>query len=61
MALLDAARAAGVGRVLFVSSISAYDGCRSAYGRGKLRVETAVAALPQTHRAGDFPHRGRHP
>jgi nucleoside-diphosphate-sugar epimerase len=42
--LLDAARAAGVPRIAFVSSIAAWDGCRSRYGRGKLEVERAVAA-----------------
>lgn len=39
--LLDAAVAAGVERLVFVSSIAAFDGCRSIYGRGKLKVEEA--------------------
>ena len=37
--LLQAARAAGVGKVVCLSSISAYDGCRSLYGRAKLEIE----------------------
>lgn len=42
--LLDACDRAGVGRVLFVSSVAAFEGCRTVYGRGKLAVERAVAA-----------------
>jgi nucleoside-diphosphate-sugar epimerase len=38
-ALFDAAARAGVERVIFVSTISAFDGCRSAYGKAKLLVE----------------------
>jgi nucleoside-diphosphate-sugar epimerase len=37
--LLQAARAAGVEKIICVSSISAYDGCRSLYGRAKLEIE----------------------
>ncbi|MBX9965096.1 MAG: NAD-dependent epimerase/dehydratase family protein [Burkholderiales bacterium] len=37
--LLKAAQNAGVGRIVFVSSIAAFDGCRSLYGKGKLQVE----------------------
>jgi nucleoside-diphosphate-sugar epimerase len=37
--LLHAARAAGVEQILCISSISAYDGCRSLYGRAKLDIE----------------------
>jgi nucleoside-diphosphate-sugar epimerase len=37
--LLQAARAAGVGRIVCLSSISAYDGCRSRYGKAKLAIE----------------------
>ncbi len=37
--LFQAARAAGVGRIVCLSSISAYDGCRSLYGRAKLEIE----------------------
>jgi nucleoside-diphosphate-sugar epimerase len=37
--LFEAARAAGIDNVAFISTISAFDGARSAYGRSKLRVE----------------------
>lgn len=44
-ALFAAAAAAGARRVIAVSSISAFSGCRSDYGRAKLRVEEAAAAV----------------
>ena len=37
--LFQAARAAGVGKIVCVSSISAFEGCRSLYGRAKLEIE----------------------
>jgi len=37
--LFLAARAAGVEQIICLSSISAYDGCRSVYGRTKLEIE----------------------
>lgn len=37
--LFDAARRAGAKRTVCVSSISAYDGCRSLYGKAKLAIE----------------------
>ncbi len=37
--LLQAARAAGIGKIVCLSSISVYDGCRSLYGRAKLEIE----------------------
>jgi nucleoside-diphosphate-sugar epimerase len=37
--LFEAARAAGVGKIIFISSISAFDGCRSLYGHAKLEIE----------------------
>jgi nucleoside-diphosphate-sugar epimerase len=37
--LFQAARAAGVEKVIAISSISAYDGCRSLYGKAKLEME----------------------
>jgi nucleoside-diphosphate-sugar epimerase len=37
--LFDSAREAGVGNLVFVSSISAFEGCASEYGRGKMAVE----------------------
>lgn len=40
--LFRAAREAGVKRIVLISTISAFDGCKSNYGRAKLRIE-AVA------------------
>jgi nucleoside-diphosphate-sugar epimerase len=40
--LLRAAREGGVERIVFLSSISAFDGCRSLYGRAKLAIERAA-------------------
>jgi nucleoside-diphosphate-sugar epimerase len=37
--LFQAARAAGVEKIVCISSISAYAGCRSLYGRAKLAIE----------------------
>jgi nucleoside-diphosphate-sugar epimerase len=37
--LFKAAHAAGVGKTIAISSISAYDGCRSLYGQAKLEIE----------------------
>lgn len=42
-ALFDAARRAGVERIVFISTISAFEGCRSVYGRTKLEVEKMLA------------------
>ena len=41
--LFQSARAAGVKRPVFISSMSAFDGCRSMYGRAKLEVEKRLA------------------
>ena len=46
--LFDAARAAGVARVLFVSSIASYAGSHSAYGRAKWTIEEETAAAGWT-------------
>lgn len=43
--LFDHAAAAGVERLVFVSSLSAFPGCRSMYGRAKLAVEEHVLSL----------------
>jgi nucleoside-diphosphate-sugar epimerase len=43
--LLRAARQAGVKRLVFISTISAFDGCRSLYGKGKLEVERITHSL----------------
>jgi nucleoside-diphosphate-sugar epimerase len=37
--LFSAARAAKIPKIIFISSISAYDGCRSLYGQAKLEIE----------------------
>jgi nucleoside-diphosphate-sugar epimerase len=37
--ILEAARAAKIPKIIFISSISAFDGCRSLYGRAKLEIE----------------------
>ncbi len=42
--LCDAAREAGVGRVIAVSTLSAFEGCRSMYGKAKLAIDRAVLA-----------------
>lgn len=43
--ILKAAREAGVPQIVFVSSISAFDGCESMYGKSKLAVEKKAAGL----------------
>ncbi|MDR3404068.1 MAG: NAD(P)-dependent oxidoreductase [Chthoniobacter sp.] len=45
IALLHAAREHGVKRVVFISSLSSFPGCRSLYGKAKLEVEEAALAL----------------
>ena len=40
--LFDAAKKAGVARIIFISSMSAHSGCRSNYGRAKLECEEAA-------------------
>jgi len=45
MRLLGAAKAAGIQRIVFISSLSAFEGCGSRYGAAKLAVEKAVAAI----------------
>jgi nucleoside-diphosphate-sugar epimerase len=42
--ILEAARAAKIPKIIFISSISAFDGCRSLYGRAKLEVEKIALA-----------------
>lgn len=43
-ALFASARGAGVATQIYVSSISAFDGCASVYGRTKLQIEAAARA-----------------
>jgi nucleoside-diphosphate-sugar epimerase len=40
--LMDTARRAGIARIVFISTISAFDGCRSLYGKAKLEIERAA-------------------
>jgi nucleoside-diphosphate-sugar epimerase len=37
--LFAAARASKIAKIIFISSISAFDGCRSLYGKAKLEIE----------------------
>lgn len=43
--LLETAREEGVGKVVFISTMSAFEGCRSLYGRAKLEVEKEALRL----------------
>jgi nucleoside-diphosphate-sugar epimerase len=43
--LLRAARQAGVERLVYISSISAFEGCRSLYGKAKLETEAIAQSL----------------
>jgi nucleoside-diphosphate-sugar epimerase len=43
--IFEAAKKAGVNRLIFVSSLSAFEGCKSRYGASKLIVEKYVAAI----------------
>jgi nucleoside-diphosphate-sugar epimerase len=43
--LFCAARASGVERIVFISSASAFPGCRSLYGRAKLEIEQRAHAF----------------
>src|ERR1700691_78298 len=40
--LFEAARAAGVNRLVFISSMSAFEDCKSMYGRAKLEIEKRI-------------------
>jgi nucleoside-diphosphate-sugar epimerase len=46
--LLDEARASGVSQVVFVSTMSAFEGARSEYGKSKVAVEAMVLAAGGT-------------
>ena len=45
VALLQAARKAGVRELIHISSMSSFEGCRSNYGKAKLMVEKEALAL----------------
>lgn len=45
MRLLRAAKKAGVKRIIFISSISAFEGCRSRYGKSKIEGEKIARDL----------------
>jgi len=42
--ILEAARAAKIRKIIYISSISAFDGCRSLYGKAKLAIEKIALA-----------------
>lgn len=48
IALFDAAHVAGVRKLIHISSMSAFDGCSSHYGKSKLTVENHVLRLGAT-------------
>ena len=43
--LLETARAEGVAKIVFISTMSAFEGCRSLYGKAKLEVEREALRL----------------
>jgi nucleoside-diphosphate-sugar epimerase len=45
IALFKKAHAVGIRKLVFISSMAAFPGCKSIYGRGKLAVENAVREL----------------
>lgn len=47
-ALITAARRAGVRHIVFISTLSAFDGCRSLYGKAKLAIEKEALAAGVT-------------
>lgn len=48
MKLLKAAKHAKVGRLIFISSMSSFEGCRSNYGKAKLMIEREAIDLGAT-------------
>ena len=47
--LFAQAQREGVERIIFISSMSAYNGCRSLYGGAKLEIENALRTIPHSH------------
>lgn len=46
--LFAAGRSAGISRIIFISSLSAFEGCRSMYGRAKLETEAIAQRFGAT-------------
>lgn len=46
--LMETAREEGVAKLVFISSMSAFEGCRSLYGRAKLEVESEAQRIGAT-------------
>lgn len=42
--ILESAHAAGIPKIIYISSISAFDGCKSLYGKAKLEIEKIALA-----------------
>jgi nucleoside-diphosphate-sugar epimerase len=42
--ILEAARVAGIPKIIYISSISAFDDCKSLYGKAKLEIEKIALA-----------------
>jgi nucleoside-diphosphate-sugar epimerase len=45
IALFEQAYEEGVSRIIFISTMSAYEGCRSLYGKAKLEIEGALREM----------------
>jgi len=43
--ILRAARSAGVQNIVFVSSVSAFEGCRALYGKAKMEIESVARSV----------------
>ena len=46
--LFDAANKAGVKKIIFISTMSAFTGCKSIYGKAKLEIETEALKIGAT-------------
>ena len=43
--LFLAAKKAGVGKIIFISTMAAFDGCKSLYGKAKLKIEKEASKI----------------
>ncbi|MBI4848387.1 MAG: NAD-dependent epimerase/dehydratase family protein [Nitrospirae bacterium] len=43
--LFQAAQQAGLKKIIFISTVSAFEGCKSLYGKAKLEIETAALQM----------------